>query len=406
MPKSKKKKMKKKKKSAAKKPSVVGPSAEEPSTEGPSALSQLGSKITGAALVTANQIVPKIPQKEINKASQQIGKKAGSAAAAVGTAGAVVGTAVLHKVKNDPKFRKAASKLGYQILDTTKDGMYFVIRNNPHRVIKPAMKIVKHGVKLAFIPVKALGILVINAALTAASVIPPVAVAIKLTSTASKLGWQIFRAINLPMKIATNQLRMGNNIIELILGYAMVIPIMVNNLRKLGVTTRYLVNSLHVPLPPIPALHIGKTLRAIPFSLRSPALSLNMPTLPALPAAVTALPKKLKHISKKVIKPTTAAVKAFKNLDAKKIAGTAVNVAATGAAKAVDATTHAAAEGAANVVDTAAGAVGAIDTEEEGGKKQKKSTTGGRRKRTRKKRRTKRKYRRTRRTRKRRRRKR
>ena len=75
MPKSKKKKMKKKKKSAAKKPSVVGPSAEEPSTEGPSALSQLGSKITGAALVTANQIVPKIPQKEINKASQQIGKK-------------------------------------------------------------------------------------------------------------------------------------------------------------------------------------------------------------------------------------------------------------------------------------------------------------------------------------------
>ena len=84
----------------------------------------------------------------------------------------------------------------------------------------------------------------------------------------------------------------------MILGYAMVIPIMVNNLRKLGVTTRYLVNSLHVPLPPIPALHIGKTLRAIPFSLRSPALSLNMPTLPALPAAVTALPKKLKHISK------------------------------------------------------------------------------------------------------------
>ena len=77
MPKSKKKKMKKKKKSAAKKPSVVGPSAEEPSTEGPSALSQLGSKITGAALVTANQIVPKIPQKEINKASQQIGKKSG-----------------------------------------------------------------------------------------------------------------------------------------------------------------------------------------------------------------------------------------------------------------------------------------------------------------------------------------
>ena len=227
----------------------------------PSAITKIGNKIKNVAITTANEIIPEVPTKEVKIASREIGAKAGATAAAAGTAAATIGTAVIKKVKDDPAFRAAATNLGYTVLGTTQDGLLFLVNNN-RLIRRPAMKIIKRGIKLAFIPAQTLGMLVLQAALTAASVVPPIAVAIKLYTAGAKLGWQVIRGKILMMKLAKSKLELSNNIIELILRFTNVVPMMTRNFRSIGLQTQQLMNMVELPpLPPIPPLYMTDTLK-------------------------------------------------------------------------------------------------------------------------------------------------
>ena len=260
------------------------------SAQSSSPIASIGEKIQGAAIVTANELVPNVPKKQVESASREIGSKVGATAAAAGTAAAMLGIGIIKKVKKDKKFRKAASKLGYTILKTTKDGILFAVKN-ASTVGKPAKKMVKRGFKLAFVPIKTLGVIAINAALVAASAIPPVAIALKLSSTASKLGWQLYRGITLVGGVSTSALKMGNNILELMINSSGVIPKMIKNLKKIGLQAKDLVKSVNVPLPPIPALHIS-----IPNPINFISGKLSKIPNPAMPKLPSIIPSNLGDI--------------------------------------------------------------------------------------------------------------
>ena len=233
------------------------------SPSAPSAITKIGNKLKNVAITTANEIIPEVPTEEVKVASRELGTKAGATAAAAGTAAATIGTAVITKVKDDPAFRAAAINLGYTVLGTTQDGLLFLVNNN-RLIRRPAMKIIKRGLKLAFIPAKTLGMLILQAALTAASVVPPLAVAIKLFSAGSKLGWQVVRGQILMYKLATSNAKLANNILELILRFTNVIPIMTRNFKKIGSQTRSLMSAMtssFPPLPPIPGIMMTDTLK-------------------------------------------------------------------------------------------------------------------------------------------------
>ena len=217
--------------------------------QGGSLGSTLKNLLKSSVLTIVDKVVPPYDSKHVaqleaklSKEKQEYESAAATEIAKLGTAAATIGTNIITKVKDDPEFRENAQKLGYTVVDTTKEGIYFAFKN-AHKFKKPALKLAKNGISLLFVPVKVLGILALNIALTAASVIPPVAVAIRLAKTAIKLTGQAVRGVNLAGKVASSSLELSNTILQLILDSSNVIPLIIKEVKKIKKQASQLIES-------------------------------------------------------------------------------------------------------------------------------------------------------------------
>ena len=121
---------------------------------------------------------------------QKLSKKAmGYAKGALAAAKVVpnTGLAMFEKVKKDVKFREKLKKFGLKLWTATKDGVWFLYRKGL-KFEQPVQTMIISGVKLAFVPLRFLGIFIGGIIKGACAVIPPCALALRLGTTAGKIG--------------------------------------------------------------------------------------------------------------------------------------------------------------------------------------------------------------------------
>jgi len=164
--------------------SVVGDVASEAQKVASTAASRT-ARIGADAVVNA---MPDAPS--TGEVHQKLSKKAmGYAKGALAAAKVVpnTGLAMFEKVKKDVKFREKLKKFGLKLWTATTDGVWFLYRKGL-KFEQPVQTMIISGVKLAFVPLRFLGIFIGGIIKGACAVIPPCALALRLGTTAGKIG--------------------------------------------------------------------------------------------------------------------------------------------------------------------------------------------------------------------------